>query len=233
MSTSTTNPPLLVVGRVFTADPNAPWAEAVLTNGDRIAYVGSQEQARRLAPADVEVVIADGVVLPGFVDGHAHLQMSGAALLQAQLRSCASLAEIGDALAEWRTRHPDAKRVLGLGWWFSAVPDGTPTRQMLDAFVGDVPVYLTRRICIRCGPTRPACTNSASTTPHPTRSAGGSSRDDAGRATGLLLENAAIELAWPVTNRTSRARARPLRPNDRGRIPRRRDHHGRRHGTRR
>ena len=105
MST-TTNPPLLVVGRVFTADPNAPWAEAVLTDGDRIAYVGSQEQARRLAPSDVEVVVADGVVLPGFVDGHAHLQMSGAALLQAQLRSCASLAEIGDALAEWRTRHP-------------------------------------------------------------------------------------------------------------------------------
>ena len=203
MSTSTTNPPLLVVGRVFTADPNAPWAEAVLTNGDRIAYVGSQEQARRLAPSDVEVVVAVGVVLPGFVDGHAHLQMSGAALLQAQLRSCASLAEIGDALAEWRTRHPDAKRVLGLGWLFSAVPDGTPTRQMLDAFVGDVPVYLTS------SDVHSMWTNTAGlhelgigdATPDPI--GGRIVRDDAGRATGLLLENAAIELAWPVTNRAS------------------------------
>ena len=84
-------PALLVLGRVFTADPSAPWADAVLTDGERIAFVGPADEARRLAPADAETIVAGGVVLPGFVDGHAHLLMSGSALLQAPLRSCRSL----------------------------------------------------------------------------------------------------------------------------------------------
>ena len=82
-------------------------------------------------------------MLPGFVDGHAHLLMSGGALLQAQLRSCESLDHIAEALVQWRKRNPTAERVLGIGWLFSAVPDGVPTRQMLDAVIADTPVYLS------------------------------------------------------------------------------------------
>jgi predicted amidohydrolase YtcJ len=197
------NTSLLVVGRVFTADPEAPWAEAVLTDGERISFVGTEHGARALAPADVHVIAADGVVLPGFVDGHAHLQMSGAALLQAPLRGCASLDEISDALLEWRAQNPGATRVLGLGWMFSAVPDATPTRHMLDAVVADVPVYLS------ASDLHSVWTNTAGlgelgiddATPDPV--GGRIVRDQAGIATGLLLENAAIELAWPVTNRAT------------------------------
>jgi predicted amidohydrolase YtcJ len=145
---TTVNTSLLIVGRVFTADPEAPWAEAILTDGERISFVGTQQEARALAPPDVHVVVADGVVLPGFVDGHAHLQMSGAALLQAPLRGCVSLDEIGDALLEWRAQNPHATRVLGLGWMFSAVPDATPTRH--------ISVHPT---CTRCGRTPPVSTN--------------------------------------------------------------------------
>src|SRR5690606_35751344 len=88
------------------------------------------------------VDLAGGVVLPGFVDGLAHLLMSGEAELRAHLRTAADLDEIARRLRAWRERHPDARRVLGRGWLHSAVPGGTPTRQMLDAVVPDLPVYL-------------------------------------------------------------------------------------------
>jgi predicted amidohydrolase YtcJ len=196
---------LLVLGRVFTADPSLPWAEAVLTDGERIAFVGPADEARRLAPPGVETILvgvdgAAGVVVPGIVDGHAHLLMSGGALLQAPLRGCRSLDEIAAALVHWRARNPGATRVLGLGWLFSAVPDGVPTRQMLDAVVPDLPVFLS------ASDLHSVWTNTAGLrelgidddTPDPI--GGRIVRDAEGVATGLLLENAAVEIAWPITN---------------------------------
>ena len=149
--------------------------------------------------------MAGGVVLPGFVDGHAHLLMSGSALLQAPLRSCRSLDEIAAALRRWREQNPDATRVLGLGWLFAAVPDGVPTRQMLDAVVPDLPVFLN------ASDLHSVWTNSAGLhvlgiddhTPDPI--GGRIARDEQGLPTGLLLENAAVEIAWPEMNRADDA----------------------------
>ena len=195
--------PLLVVGRVFTADPAAPWAEAVLADGDRITFVGAADQGRSLAGRDVAVIETDGAVLPGFVDGHAHLLMSGGALLQAQLRSCESLDRIAEALVQWRKRNPTAERVLGIGWLFSAVPDGVPTRQMLDAVIADTPVYLSAADLHSTWVNTAALTEMGIDADTPDPVGGRIVRDDTGNATGLLLEGAAIELAWPVTNRAS------------------------------
>jgi hypothetical protein len=68
------------------------------------------------------------VAMPGFVDGHAHLLMTGAALLKAQLRTADSLDEIRRRLIEWREPNPMAPRVLGISWQFGALPNATPHR---------------------------------------------------------------------------------------------------------
>ncbi|MCU1361834.1 MAG: hypothetical protein JWN99_3123 [Ilumatobacteraceae bacterium] len=205
MTESPNGSSLLVIGSIFTADPSALWAEAVVVEGDRIAFVGSLDEARRVAPADVATIETSGAVVPGFVDGHAHLLMSGGALLQAQLRACQSLDDIAAELIEWRRQHPDAKRVLGIGWLFSAVPDGAPTRQMLDAIAPDVPVYLSaadlHSIWANTAALDEMGVNAQTTDP-----VGGMIvRDTAGDATGLLLEGAAIALAWPIINRATPA----------------------------
>jgi predicted amidohydrolase YtcJ len=205
VSTPADSAPLLVVGRVFTADPDAPWAEAVLTDGERIAFVGDAARARELAPLGTPVVEAAGAVLPGFVDGHAHLQMSGGALLQAQLRACHSLDDIRGELDAWRAQHPDTPRVLGLGWLFSAVPGGVPTRQMLDEMVPDVPVYLSAADLHSVWVNSLALTEMGIDDDTPDAVGGRIVRDDAGHATGLLLESSMIEHAWAVINSASPA----------------------------
>jgi predicted amidohydrolase YtcJ len=86
---------LFTGGRVFTAVRGSLWAEAVVVEGAHIAFVGDAADAARFAGADAELIDLDGrVVVPGFVDAHAHVIGTGEALTKAQLRDAASLDDI-------------------------------------------------------------------------------------------------------------------------------------------
>lgn len=191
---------LLVHGRVFTADPAQAWAEAVLIRDGVIAFVGSLTDARALAGGCQEVDAGDGLVLPGFVDAHAHLLNTGASLLRAQLRAATSLNAIIGTLLQWLTVNSEAPRVLGIGWLFSAIPDGLPTRQMLDEVISDRPVYLDASDLHSVWANSAALAELGIDDDTPDPIGGRIVRDAAGVATGLLLENAGYHLAWPVMN---------------------------------
>lgn len=66
---------VLVGGKVFTADPNRPWAEAVAVRAGRIAAVGTTAEIRALAkPGTTQVIELEGrVVIPGINDAHIHV----------------------------------------------------------------------------------------------------------------------------------------------------------------
>lgn len=127
-------------GRIFTSAPRA-WAEALVVHDDRLLYVGDADTATRLAP-DSEVVDLEGrLVTPGFVDGHAHVLMTGKSLHEVDLWGVHSLEEIQQRILAWREAHPDAVRIEATGWPHQALPGGKPTKEMLDAVVADVPIY--------------------------------------------------------------------------------------------
>lgn len=183
-------------GHVFTADRRR-WARAILVDGDRVAYVGDEDTARRLAGASAEVVdLAGATVLPGFVDGHAHVVGTGDAAQQVNLWGATSLGEIQRRIRAWCAAHPDAPRVRAQGWTHSAV--AAPTRAMLDAVAADRPVYvqaydyhsiwLNTAALAECG-----ITDDTADPP-----GGRVHRDDAGRASGVVDETAMHRLVWPV-----------------------------------
>jgi len=65
---------LLVNGKVFTANPAAPWAEAVAIRGNRITAVGTTAAIRQTAGSDTFIVDVGGrVVIPGINDAHTHV----------------------------------------------------------------------------------------------------------------------------------------------------------------
>ena len=143
MSTERTDRTTLYRGAPIFCGPDVPLAEALVVGGDRLLHVGSETQAREIAGPDAEAVDLDGgLVVPGFVDAHTHVLMTGDALTRAHLRDADDLAEIQRRVSAWAEAFPDAPRVLGQGWLFSAVPGGRPTREMLDAVCPDRPVYL-------------------------------------------------------------------------------------------
>jgi len=182
---------LLVTGRIFTADDHQPWAQAVASRDGVIVHVGDLDQARAAVGDDAEHLDAGaGVVVPGFVDGHAHVVSAGSALSRAALRPCTTLEQIQSELLAWAEANPDAPRVLGVGWVFSAVPGGKPTRHMLDTIIPDRPVYLDASDLhsVWCNSAALAELGIDDDTPDPI--GGQIVRDAHGVATGHLLENA-------------------------------------------
>src|SRR3954463_6365882 len=66
----------IVNAKIWTGDGAQPWAQALVIDGDKLALVGSNEQARKANPA--QIVDAGGrLVVPGFTDAHTHFKEGG------------------------------------------------------------------------------------------------------------------------------------------------------------
>src|SRR3954465_14192534 len=188
----------LVTGQIFTADTDEPFAEAMLVREGTIVAIGHRHEIEDLAgPEAIRHDSGDGLVLPGFIDAHCHLLSMGAHLDRCQLHRAKSPDDIRSAISAWGTADPHAARVLGSGWLFSAVPDGRPTRQMLDEIVDDRPVYLDANDLHSVWVNTRALDELAIDDRTPDPIGGRIVRDATGKATGLLLENAGYKLAWP------------------------------------
>src|SRR5690606_20868270 len=83
---------IVLNGRVYTADEDGSFAEAVAIQGNRILRVGTTRDISRLKRAQTVVVDAKGgAVLPGFNDAHAHLLEGGRALAGVDLSRLSTL----------------------------------------------------------------------------------------------------------------------------------------------
>jgi len=137
---------VLLGGLVFTLDRASPRAEAVALRGDRIAFVGSADEARELIAADTRVVELDGgMVLPGFQDAHVHPLHGGLARLRCDLHDLRGADAYLEAVRAYAAAHPEAPWILGGGWAMDTFPRGTPDRSLLDGVVPDRPVFLPNR----------------------------------------------------------------------------------------
>ena len=68
---------VLFNGKIFTADPAHPWAEALIIRGERVIAVGSVTEIQRQAPESARRIdLAGRVVIPGLND--ARLELSDA-----------------------------------------------------------------------------------------------------------------------------------------------------------
>ncbi len=68
---------MLFIAPVRTMDPDHPHAEAFAVRAGRIVAVGDLAEVRAALPAEHEVEELDGVVLPGLIDAHLHMQRGG------------------------------------------------------------------------------------------------------------------------------------------------------------
>jgi predicted amidohydrolase YtcJ len=70
--------------KVFTGNPDSPYAEAVAIGGDKIVAVGNLSEVLKTASANAERVDLEGKTLfPGFIDSHSHSIDGGLGLIGA------------------------------------------------------------------------------------------------------------------------------------------------------
>jgi predicted amidohydrolase YtcJ len=132
--------------KVWTGDPAAPRAEAVLVQGDRIRFVGDAAAAKALASPSAEVIDCGGhTLVPGLTDAHVHFLWGGDEMLAPDLRSARSEEEFAQRLGEASKKVKKGSWLASGSWDHENWPGGAlPTRAMLDRFVPDHPVFVTR-----------------------------------------------------------------------------------------
>jgi predicted amidohydrolase YtcJ len=182
---------LVIADRVYTLAPGEDAAaNAVLVRDGVIAAVGAAA-ALRSAAGDAHVLPLPGAVLtPGLTDAHIHLSEWALARRELDLSRADSPAAIARDLAQ-HAAGQETEWVRGRGWnphrWGGDYPD----RALLDPLLPDRPVLLQSHdmhaLWVNSETLRRA--RIEADTPDP--EGGRIVRDEQGRPTGVLLENAA------------------------------------------
>ena len=129
---------------IFTGLDDAPISGSVIIKGNRILSVGETD----LSQYDCDVVLdyGDKLILPGFVDAHVHYFLGAIAesgRMCTEIAKAASEEECLRMVKAFAARHPEEKRILGMGWFPANWNDAPlPDKRSLDAIFTDKPVYL-------------------------------------------------------------------------------------------
>lgn len=131
-------------GRVYS--PVDPFATAMLVDGDRIAWVGSEGAASGHVDSVDEVIdVRDAMIAPAFVDAHVHLTDTALADDGLDIVDATDVTDVLDAIRR-RVRDRPGEPVVGTGWDESVWPSRRPpTRAELDQAAEGALVYLSRR----------------------------------------------------------------------------------------
>ena len=137
---------VLVGGKVFTASRLRPWAKALAVRGDRLVAVGSDVQVGRWSGHRTRRIDLHGrVVVPGFIDAHAHLCDAAAELRWTRLDRTRDLGEALERLKAAAAVTAPGGWVLGTGWDEAKWPERRyPTREDLDLVSTDHAVVARR-----------------------------------------------------------------------------------------
>ena len=179
-------------GVFYPVQPPGRVEGSLAVRGGRIVYLGSDAGADRLRGPKTRVIdLAGRAVTPGLIDAHSHLGGLGEALQEVDLGGAATYDEVVRRVREAARALPAGSWVRGRGWDQNRWPEKRfPTHQALSAAVPDHPVWLDRvdghAALVNARAMAILGLDAATRDP----SGGRFLRDEAGRPTGVLIDNA-------------------------------------------
>ncbi len=181
-------------GVVVTVDSANSLCEAVAVKGNRIVYVGDNAGAEMWLGPDTSVIdLAGRALLPGFIDSHMHLGMTGqnaAVIIDCNSNKVTSISQIQQKIREAAAKAPKGAWIKATGYEQSKLKEGRhPTRDELDEAAPDNPVQLTR-CCLHMGVYNTLALKAGGVTGPEMFAPGEVVVDENGRMTGLLKETA-------------------------------------------
>jgi predicted amidohydrolase YtcJ len=141
---STLKPNLILKnGSIYTVDGKRSWAQAIAIAGNEIVLVGKNSDVDPYIESDTKVINLEGkMILPGFVDAHAHPSHAMYLVGNINLHSLDSLEIYQKTIADYVESHPDSQAYRGGGWTDGLFPKLGPSKEILDAIVPDRPISL-------------------------------------------------------------------------------------------
>jgi predicted amidohydrolase YtcJ len=143
---------ILTGGRVITCDARFTIAEAVAIRDGRFLAVGDAAMVARHQGEATRVIPIEGrAVMPGLIDGHAHMDREGLKEIFPSLAGARSIAAIQSRIRELAARTPKGQWIvtmpIGEPPYYFDLPESLaerrwPTREELDEAAPDHPVYI-------------------------------------------------------------------------------------------
>lgn len=177
---------ILENARIWTGDPDRPWAEALRIEDGRIAAVGTRPEVER--PGHPCRDLEGRLVVPGLWDAHIHLYDWSLARQQVGLVGCRTREEALQRIERHAARTPVGRWVVGWGWNAGEWEDPRlPDRRELDLVTHGRPALFLRSD-MHSGLANTAALAAVGFLDAPPVDGGEIVTDDGGRPTGLLLE---------------------------------------------
>ena len=190
---------LYLHGRIYTNDPQRPWAQAMAIRGGKIACIGAIAQVLTECAggeAHPETIdLREKFVMPGFNDSHVHLGSAGEGTLSVRLYGAASVEELKKRLAAAVASHKEGEWITGAGWDHTLWPEKTfPNKWILDDVAPKNPVLLTHVSGHVAVANSLALKLAELNNSSPNPSGGELEHNSAAELTGMLKEGPAMEL---------------------------------------
>ena len=133
----------LILGNIITVDEKRPFAKAAVVKNGVFSYIGSAEEAKKLAGADAKVLdYGDNYIYPGFIESHCHGSFAGeraigqADLMQAGLTNYPKYREI---IKEFIAKNPQRDFYVAAGW---VENEEYVDKSFLDEICSDKPLFM-------------------------------------------------------------------------------------------
>ena len=133
----------LILGNIITMDEKRPAAKAALVKDGVFAYIGSAEEAKKLADNDTQVLdYGENFIYPGFLEAHSHGYLAGdRAIGQADLSGVipTDFDKYREIIKEFIAKNPQREIYMASGWNEN---DEYVTKTYLDEICPDKPLIM-------------------------------------------------------------------------------------------
>jgi hypothetical protein len=133
----------IILGNIITMDEKRPFAKAALVKNGVFAYIGSAEEAKKLADADAQVLdYGDNFIYPGFLESHCHGHFAGDRFIgQANLVpvGMTDYAKYREIIKEFIAKNPNNQLYRASGW---VENDEYVSKAYLDEICCDKPLIM-------------------------------------------------------------------------------------------
>jgi predicted amidohydrolase YtcJ len=134
---------VLTNGFIYTVDSRRTTAEATAINRGKFVYVGKDKGAADYISEHTRVIDLGGrLVLPGFIDSHAHPIGTAYHLYEVDLDGLDSIEKYAEAIKHFSQAHPGAKYIKGRGWKNTLFGKMGPDKKAIDDIARDIPVLM-------------------------------------------------------------------------------------------
>lgn len=183
----------IINGKIWTGNFAQPWAQSALVAGDTLFRIGSNEEIAPQVEEAIQVVDAGGrLVVPGFIDSHAHTIMGGQRLTSVQLKNVNTKKEFISAIGAYAKTLKPGDWILGGDWDHQHWGGELPTHEWIDSVTKDNPVWLERSEGHSGLANQLALTKAGILKSTKDIEGGMIERDKSGSPTGVLKDNAMV-----------------------------------------